>query len=146
MVILAGMNHVAHGIGIPDRIKRRVAVDSAIVLPGDSVLLEPGIADFIIYPGKEELPPAGLMGIFLGEGGDSGVEAADVSPHGAAAKAGVEKGDTIYQINDTRITSRADIKLALLNKTPGDPVTVRVNRSHFLWGDQQMEITFKLGK
>ena len=81
-----------------------------------------------------------------GEGGDDGVVAAGLAPKGAAASGGVKEGDKIYQINDKKITSRVDIKLALLNKKPGEEVTLHVNRRKFLWGTQQVEISFELGK
>ena len=146
MIVLAGVGHVAHGMGIPDRIKRRKQVDSVIVLPADAAPVEPGVADFIIYPRSAALPPAGLMGVFLGDGGDEGVEATELSPKGAAASAGIEKGDRIFQINDERITSRADIKFALLDMKPGQQVTVHVNRDHLLWGNSELEFTFELGQ
>ena len=145
MVVLAGVGHVAHGMGIPARVKRRINVDSAIVLPGDASPIEPGIADFIIYPRSVALPQAGQMGIFLGDGGDKGVEAKELFPEGAAAKAGVKKGDKIFKINNTSISSHVDIKLALLNMSPGQEVTLHVNRKKFLWGNRQLEFTFELG-
>jgi uncharacterized iron-regulated protein len=145
MVVLAGSRHVAYGIGIPDRIRKRMAVDSAIVLPGDAASIEPGIADFIIYPRSVKLPPAGLMGIFLGQANEDGVEATEVSANGAAAKAGVEKGDRIYQINDHKIITLADIKIALMNMQPGEQVSIRVNRRRLLVGNHQLEFSFELG-
>lgn len=145
MVVLAGSRHVAYGIGIPDRIRKRMAVDSAIVLPGDAASIEPGIADFIIYPRSVKLPPAGLMGVFLGQANEDGVEATEVSANGAAAKAGVEKGDRIYQINDHKITTPADIKIALMNMQPGEQVSIRVNRRRLLVGNHQLEFSFELG-
>lgn len=145
MVVLAGSRHVAYGMGIPDRIRKRMPVDSAIVLPGDAAGIEPGIADFIIYPRSVKLPPAGLMGVFLGQANEDGVEATEVSANGAAARAGIEKGDRIYQINDEKIITTADIKIALMNMQPGEQVSVRVNRHRLLIGNQQLEFNFELG-
>jgi uncharacterized iron-regulated protein len=145
MVVLAGSRHVAYGMGIPDRIRKRMPVDSAIVLPGDAAGIEPGIADFIIYPRSVKLSPAGLMGVFLGQANEDGVEATEVSANGAAARAGIEKGDRIYQINDEKIITTADIKIALMNMQPGEQVSVRVNRHRLLIGNQQLEFNFELG-
>jgi S1-C subfamily serine protease len=85
------------------------------------------------------------MGIFLGQANEDGVEATEVSANGAAAKAGVEKGDRIYQINDHKITTPADIKIALMNMQPGEQVSIRVNRRRLLVGNHQLEFSFELG-
>jgi C-terminal processing protease CtpA/Prc len=85
------------------------------------------------------------MGVFLGQANEDGVEATEVSANGAAARAGIEKGDRIYQINDEKIITTADIKIALMNMQPGEQVSVRVNRHRLLIGNQQLEFNFELG-
>ncbi len=79
-----------------------------------------------------------------------GVQTADVTPdiaqqyglpidHGAyiqqvvsgtpAAQAGLQQGDIIYQIDSTAINSSAELGAYLSTKSPGDQVTVYVNRN-----------------
>jgi len=79
-----------------------------------------------------------------------GVQTADVTPdiasqyglainHGAyiqqlvsgapAAQAGLQQGDIIYQIDSTPINSAAELGAYLSTKSPGNQVTVNVNRS-----------------
>ena len=146
MIVLSGVGHVAFGDGIPDRVARRTAVDSAIVIPGDSAPVEPGIADFIIYPRSAALPPRALMGILMGNDSDQGIAVEGLSPGSAASTAGIKEGDRIVQINSNEITSRADVKLELLNLEPGDEISVLVTRPGLLWGDEQLQFTLELGQ
>ncbi len=48
---------------------------------------------------------------------------------GGAAKAGIEEGDIITKIDDTDVTSANDVILAVRSKSPGDTVTVEINRN-----------------
>ncbi len=62
MVILAGAGHIEYGSGIPKRLERRTKVSYAIVLnSGEDV--EPHIADYLLLSQKQELPPAGALGV-----------------------------------------------------------------------------------
>lgn len=144
MVVLAGFQHIAYGTGIPDRVTRRLPVQSAMVLLSDGAQIRPGISDFVLFPPKVELAPAGLMGIFLGQGGEKGVEITMIAAHGAAATTGLRKGDRIFKIDDSKIQEHADIKLVLLDRRPGEYIRVSVNRSYFLIGDNQLEIDLEL--
>ncbi|TNG01494.1 MAG: PDZ domain-containing protein, partial [Gammaproteobacteria bacterium] len=146
MVVLAGFGHVAHGVGIPNRVERRLPVDSAIVLPGDRTQIQPGIGDFILFPQKSKLPPAGLMGVFLGESGSRGVKVEQIAPDGAAADAGVKEGDWISKIDDIEIQTRADIKIAMLGRKPDERITVQVKRKRFILGEKELELELTLGQ
>ena len=145
MVILAGTGHVAFGHGIPDRVSRRTAIDSAIIIPGDGEQVEPGIGDYIIYPRSASLPKRALMGILMGEDSQSGIAVKGLSDDSAAARAGIKKDDRILRINTAKITSRADVRLALLEMKPGDEITVLVNRSRLLLDDEKFELKLVLG-
>ena len=61
MVVLAGSGHLAYGSGIPQRLLRRLAVSSAIVLNGWQGSIEPGLADFLLFP-EERTPAEGTAG------------------------------------------------------------------------------------
>jgi uncharacterized iron-regulated protein len=69
LVVLAGEGHLAYGSGIPRRLTRRLDVESAIVLNGWDGTLEPGLADYLLLPQEQSLPPSGKFGALLDEDG-----------------------------------------------------------------------------
>lgn len=127
MVILAGSGHLAFGSGIPKRLERRTHLAYAIVLNGDEVA--PHIADYVLLGEKQELPPAGVMGVSLEEK-EGECRIRSVSPGGAAAKAGLKRGDVVSDIDGQAVKRIADLHLALWDKKPGDRVRVTVHRKH----------------
>jgi uncharacterized iron-regulated protein len=126
MVILAGSGHIAFGSGIPSRLERRIHASYAIVL-NSGVSIEPQIADYILLSTKEELPPAGALGVSLEEkGGECRIRS--LNPAGAAEKAGLRKGDVLVEVDSEPVRTASDVRLALWKKKPGDRVMVRVRR------------------
>lgn len=65
MVVLAGAGHIAFGAGIPARLKRRVEVDTAVVINDPQEALTADIADFVLLTEPVPLPPRGRLGIFM---------------------------------------------------------------------------------
>lgn len=131
MVILAGSGHIAFGAGIPSRLERQTHAAYAIVLnSGDE--LEAHMADYVLLSKKVDLPPAGVLGISMEEDkknqkdGHPGIRA--LSPGGAAEKAGLHKGDVIFEIDGQAVHSIADLRLALWDKKPGDRVQLSIGR------------------
>jgi uncharacterized iron-regulated protein len=140
MVILAGSGHIAFGSGIPKRLERRTHATYAIVLSsGDE--LQPHMADYLVLSRKQDLPPAGVLGVTLQEspgqespGSEvkSGSEAnvggriRALSPGGAAEKAGLKKGEVLQEVDGQPIHGIADLRIALWDKKPGDHVRVSV--------------------
>jgi uncharacterized iron-regulated protein len=140
LVILAGAGHIEYGSGIPKRLERRTKVSYAIVLnSGEDV--EPHIADYLLLSQKQELPPAGALGVTLKEtNGECRI--ASLSPGGAAEKAGLKKGDVLTEIDALNVKTTADVHLAIWDKKPGDRVRVKVRRRHDLLGmiDRDFEV------
>jgi len=144
LVVLAGCGHLMYGSGIPQRVSRRIDVETAIVLPADNLKLKPGIADFLFFPETATLPNPGLMGVLL-ELADEGVLIAGMVPDSAAAKAGLKKGDVIQQLNGRAIKRPSDIKIELFEKKPGENIRLTVLRKRFFLNDQELDFTFDLG-
>ncbi len=144
LVVLAGSGHLMYGSGIPQRVSRRMDVETAIVLPADNLKLKPGIADFLIFPETATLPKPGLMGVLLGAA-DEGVLIAGMVPDSAAAKAGLKKGDIIQQLNGSAVKQPSDIKIELFEKKPGESIQLTVLRKRFLLNDQELDFAFDLG-
>ncbi len=127
MVVLAGTGHVAWRSGIPNRLARRIPVKSAILISRPEGLFELGDADFLLLAPSEELPPAGLMGVYL-EKAKGGVRVLKALEHSGAANAGVHEGDLITAVNGHPVRSAGDIKALLLDRRPGDRVRVELRR------------------
>jgi uncharacterized iron-regulated protein len=137
MVILAGSGHIAYGSGIPRRLARRMPVETATVLAGWEGDLEPGLGDYLLFPQERELPPAGRIGAFLDE--DEGRLGISSCTSGSACqKAGLKPGDRILSIDGQPVTSMADLKVVLWDKSPGDSVEMEVLRRRWLSGRRQL--------
>ncbi len=143
MVILAGSGHLLYGSGIPQRLLRRVPLDSAIVINAGTGDIDPQMADFLLFPPRTILPPAGLLGVFLQQRDDS-VVIDEVSANGAAKRAGLQKGDLLLTLDGTQVSSLADVKIALLDKQAGEQVKVRVKRTKASATVQVIEVDIAL--
>jgi len=71
----------------------------------------------------------------------SGVLITAVQPGGAAAKAGLQAGDVIVQVDNTPVIDTQTLSDALLNKDPGSTVAIHIDR-----GNQQLTINVTLGE
>lgn len=129
MVVFAGRGHIGHGSGIPSRVARRSGIEGRIVLVAHGDGEDREAADFLVLASPRELPEAGLMGVILDTDDEEGVRVKALSPAGAAAGAGVEKDDILVAIDGRPVPSYADVKLALLDKAPGERIRLSVRRS-----------------
>lgn len=145
MVVLAGTGHLMYGSGIPNRVKRRLADSTAILLPAGNLKVEPGIADFMLFPRSASLPPAALMGIFM-EASEEGVLVSQLSTGGAAEQAGIQQGDIVISFDGTTVTSPTDLRIELMDKRPGEHVQVTVLRRGLFWGERKIGKELTLGQ
>lgn len=143
LIILAGSGHLAYGVGIPDRLTRRVPSPRAIVLNGWSGPLVPSVADFILLSEEQTLPPAGRLGVQLRET-KQGPEVAHVLANSAAAAAGIEAGDRIVAVDNHPVVSVGDVKAGLWDKVPGDRVSVELRRHAWLFAGAPYVATVEL--
>jgi uncharacterized iron-regulated protein len=140
LVVLAGDGHVIRS-GIPARFARRSGTMPASVLQGeteDTVQLE---SDYLLVSEPVELPPSGKLGVMLDTGGDRLV-VSDFSDNSAARDAGILLRDRIVKVDGELVESFVDLKLALLNKRPGEAVSVTVERGDA--GSMTREASFRL--
>jgi uncharacterized iron-regulated protein len=127
LVVLAGMDHVQYGFGIPDRLSRRIRVSRAIVLNGFHGPFEPNMADFVLLAKAENLPPAGRLGVVV-ELDRQELRIAAFATDSAAHAAGLRRGDRIVSLNGEPVQDMADVELVMWNKQPGNRVKVEVRR------------------
>jgi S1-C subfamily serine protease len=80
------------------------------------------------YLGVEPRPLTAEIASQLGINTQEGVLIFDVPEGSAAAKAGVQPGDVLLEIDGTKVDSVEDLYTALREKKPGDQVTLKVLR------------------
>jgi uncharacterized iron-regulated protein len=131
MIVLAGSGHIAFGSGIPGRVRWRLPdAPIVILLPADKPDDDTEGADYILVSSSATLPPSGKIGIAMDRSRDrtDGVTIKTVSPDSAASKAGFRSGDRIVAIDGQPIHSQGDVQLALLDKEPGQHLSLRAER------------------
>ncbi len=143
MVLLAGSGHLMYGDGIPDRVRRRVPVKTAVVINGTDSGLEKGVADYLLLSKERDLPRGGRIGVLL-DLGEDGVKVRGFSEHSAGKKAGLKKGDLLVRVAGVPIKSYSDIRIALLDHPVGDEIEVLVRRHTIFIGDEEFKYRIKL--
>jgi len=129
MVLLAGGGHIIGRSGIPNRLDRQNKSTSMVVLNNISTTLNPSQGDYFLDSKEVKLPPKGLMGIFMDDS-DKGVIVKNLTTHGSAKKAGLQKGDIIISLNNDQIQTSSDVKLWTLDKKPNGPVALKIKRNN----------------
>ncbi len=127
MVVLVGKAHVVYGYGIPSRVARRGYESYCIVLLGGDDPLEPGMADYVLFPPPKSAPFFAHLGVLVEET-VNGLKVAKVIPHTPAQKAGLKEGDIIVKADGQEVKSVADLKLVLYQKGPKDKVKLDIRR------------------
>ena len=126
LVVLAGDGHVTRS-GIPARFGRRSGVEAVNLLQGEPKDIAPEDADYVLVSETIELPRVGKIGVTLDTSGDRLV-VSDFSEDSAAKDIGILSQDRIVELDGKPIASLADLKVALIDKRPGDVVSVKVER------------------
>ncbi|VAX28064.1 hypothetical protein MNBD_NITROSPIRAE02-1087 [hydrothermal vent metagenome] len=137
MVVLAGNGHVQHSWGIPDRVTRLTRERPTVILNYGGEGFDRGIADFVLFPKRIEPPESARLMVFLKDQ-KKGVVIEKVMKGGVAGKAGLKEGDVIIAIDDRIVGDISDVKIALLDRKPGDKVKIKVKRKRFLFGMKEM--------
>jgi uncharacterized iron-regulated protein len=126
LVVLAGDGHVTRS-GIPARFTRRSGVEAVNLLQGEPKEIAPEDADYVLVSETIELPRRGKLGVMLDASGDR-VAVSDFTEDSAAKDVGILNQDRIVELDGKPIASLADLKLMLMDKRPGDVVSVGVER------------------
>lgn len=128
LVILAGSGHVLYQDAIPARIGVLGDRDYAILATGPKERYAGGSPDVLFSERDLTLEPAGQVGMELA-GQDDVVRVRRVQPQSPAEQAGLQPGDRILSIAGERVRSMADVRLALLDRAPGEELWVDWMRS-----------------
>ena len=76
---------------------------------------------------------------------DGGVIIDRLEPGGPAQTAGLHVDDRFVALDGAPVQTTADVKIALLDKHPGESVTVAVRRKGWLLGDRVLGYQVTLG-
>lgn len=133
LVVIAGVGHIEYGQGIPQRLLRHVEVSSAILIDGRERALDPDAADYFLFPHSVSLPPMARLGVRLDSGPEAtGTHIEDFTDESGAKAAGLDTGDRLMRIGEQRIEGYADIRIALLDRAPGERISVEIERKRLL--------------
>lgn len=145
MVVLAGSQHTRIDSGIPPRLARRLAVSQATVgnLASQSMAELRDTVDYLFYLDSEPLPERGRIGVNLQEPEDSsaGLQVVGLEPESHAAAAGLQVGDRLLAIDEQAITDLSDVRIAMLERRPGDLLPITISRAG---PDGQQEMQFQV--
>jgi len=128
IVILAGSGHLRGGSGIPDRLSSRLSLDYAVLLSDQPGEYAAGDADLFIRVEGVELPKAGLLGIRIHED-ETGVIVERVDSPRNQSQRHLSENDIILSIAGERIRSIEDVRLALLDRLPGEQIWLELQRN-----------------
>lgn len=143
MVVLAGEQHIIYDSGIPKRTFRLNGKDYATLINGVAEELDKDMGDFVLFPSPMIPPVSPKLGVFLKEQ-EERVKVEDLLPESIAFRAGLKKGDTVVSVDDWKIESVEDVKIALFDKKEGDKINVKVIRKKFLFGEKVIEFNITL--
>jgi uncharacterized iron-regulated protein len=143
MVVLAGAQHIMFGSGIPKRTFRLNGKDYATLINGGEEDLDKDIGDFVLFPSPIIPPVSPKLGVFL-RAEDGRMKIADLDAEGIALEAGLKEGDALVSIDDWKIESIEDVKIALFGKKQGETINIKVSRKKFLFGEKVLEFHITL--
>ena len=145
LLVLAGGNHVRNGFGIPRRVFRQLPLSYTLIGSEELEVSEekkkeafmkvtlPNFPmpayDYLVFTRYEELekPEEVKLGIMLEEK-EGKVIASGILPNGAAALAGVQKGDVLRSLDGEALAESFDLIYALKQKKIGDKGELIVER------------------
>ena len=125
LVVLAGGGHVDYADGIPDRVKRRLAVCSSMLIQTRDRAPTGPHAGYVLSSPASSLPPKGRLGVELRQD-EQAVFVNGFSENSAARDAGVSIEDRLVKINALPIDSMTSLLTSLWRGQPGDLVDLVV--------------------
>lgn len=128
LVVLAGSGHVRGGSGIPERLRSRLSLELAVVLSGRAGEVSRGTADLVLLDEFGKLPRPGRLGLQISAHG-KGVVVKRVGAELRPQTSDVSAGDRILSIAGERIATLEDVRLAMLDRSPGEQIWLELERS-----------------
>jgi uncharacterized iron-regulated protein len=143
LVVLAGQGHIAFGSGIPKRLFRLGGGSYATIIGSTDETLDPEVADYVVFAAPLPFREAPLLGVSLAAA-DGRVEVTGFGDRSPARAAGVRAGDTIVAIDGAPVSGADDIRIALVDKRPGETARLTVKRKALFRGERELTIDVAL--
>jgi uncharacterized iron-regulated protein len=123
LVILAGAGHVVYRDAIPGRLADLDPEETAILATGPKERYAGGEPDVLFAERDLALEPAGQIGMAL-TAQEDGIRVRQVRPQSPAEQVGFQTGDRILSIAGEPVSTIEDVRLALLDRSPGEELWV----------------------
>ncbi len=125
ILVFAGRGHT-HREAIPDRVKKRIGIGGITIASYQQN--DPFFSsDYVIVQPKMELPAVGLIGIEMEER-ENNIYIKSITRDILKKPFGLQINDQLLTISQINISKYSDVKLAMLNKEPGDKIIIEVLR------------------
>jgi uncharacterized iron-regulated protein len=108
MIVLVGNGHIEQYVGIPNRVKRRMQLDTTVIL--QDYPIQADSADYFLSSSPIEMIKTPKLGVYLKE---EALEVTKCIEASMAEQFGIKKGDTILSFATMKVKDLADLKLAL---------------------------------
>ncbi|MCL7487735.1 MAG: ChaN family lipoprotein [Desulfobulbaceae bacterium] len=153
MVVIAGNGHIYKDNAIPPRVVRRMDIPQSVLTSihqGGTGLVPGYKVDYLVYTRTMELEPSPKVGVVLeaekidDDPDRTRLRIKQISPHGKAGEAGVRENDIILSVEGEKIEDIEDLKILLLDRHPGDTVTMKILREHTLRRDEELDLEVEL--
>ncbi len=153
MVVIAGNGHVYKDSAIPSRVSRQMDVGQSVIssINYGTTALVPGYkVDYLVYTQSVDLEPSPKVGVVLkkedidDDPDNTRLRVLQISPHGKAKESGLEINDILLTLDGQEVREISDIKIILLDKRPGDTVSLKVLRENMLFQDKELDLEVEL--
>lgn len=144
LVVMAGVGHLEYGSGIPARVARRLGERGPVLIMDWDEAAEAERADYLVLSTEQELPPMAMLGAYL-ERGEAGTRVLELTEDSALRAAGVVKNDLLLSLDGQPVRNLAEVKLALIERSPGDLVQLRYRHTDEQGGSEERSVEIRLG-
>jgi membrane-associated protease RseP (regulator of RpoE activity) len=127
MVVLAGSGHLAFEDAIPSRLARIAPGDYSVIVTGSGEGFVGDAVDYVLAERDIGLAPPGRFGMMLAID-DAGVAIRAIASGSPAAATDLRPGDRVVNIAGERIGGLDDVRLAVLDRAPGEQVWIEIER------------------
>ncbi len=128
MVVLAGSGHLAFEDAIPSRVASIAPGAHSVIVTGPDEGSVGDAVDYVIAERDISLAPPGRFGMMLAID-DEGVAIRAIAPGSPAEATDLRPGDRVVNIAGERIEGLDDVRLAMLDRVPGEEVWIEIQRS-----------------
>lgn len=121
ILVIIGKGHINRRFGVPERTQRRIphdykAITSVPLDAASQLTMGAELADYALVTDNPQFfhRPRALLGVMLEPlGTGHGFRIVRLTPHGAAAEAGLRTGDELLRIDGHRVATVADVRQAI---------------------------------